>query len=142
MLETLPDVFFVVDDVDTILYANGCAQVLLGATPEALHGHSFWRCAPHLVSTALYQAVLKARQTRKLTDVEYRSPVTRTWLHAQISPTSAGMAVFFQENPEPGQSEDALRQNEQKYRDLLENISDRVAILTPEGLVLEINQRS
>ncbi|GHO87590.1 PAS domain S-box protein [Dictyobacter formicarum] len=140
-LETLPDALIVVDDATTIVYANASAQTMLGTTQEALVGNSFWCLAPHLVSTTLYQAVLKARQTRKLTDVEYRSPVTQTWFHAQISPTGVGLAVFFQENTEPTQCQDALRQSEQRYRDLLEHSAERVAMLTPEGLILEISQR-
>src|SRR6266851_5590144 len=35
----------------------------------------------------------------------------------------------------------AFSQNEQRYRDLLESFSDGVTILTPDGLVLDINQR-
>ncbi|GHO81885.1 hypothetical protein KSD_96560 [Ktedonobacter sp. SOSP1-85] len=141
LLETLPGALFVMDDDATIVYANASAQTMLGTTQEALVGNSFWCFAPHLVSTALYQAVLKARQTRKLTDVEYRSPVTQTWFHAQISPTEVGLAVVFQENTEPTQCQDALRQSEQRYRDLLEHSAERVAMLTPEGLILEISQR-
>ena len=141
LLETLPGALFVMDDDATIVYANASAQTMLGTTQEALVGNSFWGLAPHLVSTALYQAVLKARQTRKPTDVEYRSLVTQTWFHAQISPTGVGLAVFFQENTEPTQCQDTLRQSEQRYRDLLEHSAERVALLTPEGLILEINQR-
>ncbi|GHO80289.1 hypothetical protein KSD_80600 [Ktedonobacter sp. SOSP1-85] len=141
LLETLPGALFVIDDDATIVHANASAQVMLGATREDICGNSLWCCAPQLVSTSLYQAVLRARQTRKLTEVEYCSPVTQTWLQAQISLTSAGIAVLFQENAEPTLLQDALRQSEQRYRDLLESISDRVAVLTPEGLVLEISQR-
>ncbi|EFH88456.1 PAS domain S-box protein [Ktedonobacter racemifer] len=141
LLETLPGALFVIDDDMTIVYANASAQTMLGTTQEALVGNSFWHSAPPLVSTALYQAVLKARQTRKLTDVEYRSPATQTWFHAQISPTGVGLAVFFQKNTEPTQCQDALCQSEQRYRDLLEHSAERVAMLTPEGLILEISQR-
>src|SRR5258706_5472046 len=42
---------------------------------------------------------------------------------------------------EPALLQDALHQSEQRDQDLLESLSDGVAILTPEGLVLDINQR-
>src|ERR1700726_4784340 len=87
LLETLPDALFVVDDAQTIVYANARAQAMLGATPEDVCGTSLWRCAPHLVSTSLYQAVQKAKQTREPTEVEYVSPVTNSWLHVSLSPT-------------------------------------------------------
>ncbi|HEX4208604.1 MAG TPA: PAS domain-containing protein, partial [Ktedonobacteraceae bacterium] len=70
LLETLPGALFVVDDAAMIVYANASARAMLGATSEELRGNSFWRCAPHLVSTALYQAVQKTKQSRALTEVE------------------------------------------------------------------------
>src|SRR5258708_22298182 len=141
ILETLPGALFVVDDTETIVYANASAQAMTGAPPEAFVGNSFWRCAPQLVSPSLYQAVLKARQTREPTEVEYRSPATHSWLHISLSPTDEGLAIFFQEHREPPHLQDALSRNEQRYRELLESFSDGVTIVTPEGLVLDINQR-
>lgn len=141
LLETLPGALFVIDDDATIVYANASAQTMLGTTREELCGKSLWRGAPQLVSTPLYQAVHTARQTRQQTDVDYYSPVTQNWLHAQILPTDAGIAVIFQVSAELTRYQDALCQSELRYWDLLESVSDRVAILTPDGLVLEIGQR-
>src|SRR5437879_6676375 len=97
MLETLPGALFVVDDADTIVYANASAQTLTGATPEQFVGTTFWRCAPHLVSTALYQAMLKTKQTREPTEAQFRSPVTHNWLHVQLAPTVGGLILQFHE---------------------------------------------
>src|SRR5258708_16008657 len=141
ILETLPDALFVVDDAGMIVYANASAQAMLGATPEAWRGNSFWRCASHLVSTSLYQAVQKTKETREPTEVEYVSPVTQSWLHVSLSPTDEGLALVFQNHLEPPPLQDALRRNEHMYRDLLESVADGVTIVTPEGLVLDINQR-
>src|ERR1700724_198053 len=115
MLETLPDAVFVVDDADTIVYANARAQAMPGATREDVCGTSLWRCAPHLVSTSLYQAVQKTKQTREPTDVEYRSPVTNSWLHVSLSPTDEGLALFCHEHREPLRLQHALSRNEPMY---------------------------
>ena len=141
LLETLPGALFVIDDDMRIVYANASAQTMLDSKREEIYSTSLWRGAPHLISTPLYQAVLKARQTRKRIDVEYCSPVTQIWLQAQILPTDVGLAVLFQEKAEPTRFQDAFFQSEQRYRDLLENISGGVAILTPDGFVLDISQR-
>src|SRR5260221_4934527 len=95
MLETIPGAFFFLNDSDTIVYANASAQVITGATLEELRGNLFWPSAPHLVSTALYQAVLKTRQTQEPTEVEYASPVTQSWLHVQLAPTVEGVLLQF-----------------------------------------------
>jgi PAS domain S-box-containing protein len=141
ILETLPGALFVVDYAATIVYANASALAMTGATREDVFGQSLWRCAPQLVSTSLYQAVQKTKQTREPTEVEYVSPVTNIWLHVSLSPTDEGLAIFFQEHLEPRHLQHAFSRNEQRYRDLLESFSDGVTILTPDGLVLDINQR-
>src|SRR5258708_11422978 len=141
ILETLPGALFVIDDAGMIVYANASAQAMTGATPEAFRGNSFWRCAPQLVSTSLYQAVQKTKQTREPSEVEYRSPVTQSWLHVSLSPTDEGLALLFHNNLEPPHLQDAWRPNEQMYRDLLESVADGVTIVTPDGLILVRNQR-
>jgi PAS domain S-box-containing protein len=141
MIETLPDAVFVIDNTETIVYANASAQTLTGTKREEVCGTSLGRAAPHLVSTSLYQAVQKAKQTREPTDVAYMSPVTNTWLHVSLSPTDEGLALLFQEPLEPLPLQDGFGQNEQRYRDLLESVADGVIIVTPDGLILDINQR-
>src|SRR5260221_2194714 len=141
ILETPPGALFVVDDAGMIVYANASAQTLTGATAEHFVGTTLWRCAPHLVSPSLYQAMLKTKQTREPSEVEYVSPVTHSWLHVSLSPTDEGLALLFHNNLEPPHLHDALRPNEQMYRDLLESVADGVTIVTPDGLILDINQR-
>ncbi|EFH88089.1 PAS domain S-box protein [Ktedonobacter racemifer] len=141
ILETLPGALLVVDDTETIVYANANAQAIIGTAREEVCGTSLWHCAPHLVSTPLYQAVRKTRQTREPTEVAYVSPVTNNWLHVSLTPTDKGLALLFQEQLEPLPLQDALSRNEQLYRELLESVADGVTIVTPEGLVLDINQR-
>ncbi|GHO90391.1 hypothetical protein KSF_004390 [Reticulibacter mediterranei] len=141
ILEGLPGALFVVDNDATIVYSNAKAQAITGTSPEALHGNSFWNGASQLVSTALYQAVQKTKQTQEPTEVEYVSATTNNWLHVSLSPTDAGLAIFFQDHLDPPHLHDALSLNEQMYRGLLESFADGVTILTPNGLVLDINQR-
>ena len=143
LLETLPDALFVVNDDATIVYANASAQAMTGATLEDIFGMSLWRGAPQLVSTSLYQAIQKTKQTREPTEVAYVSPVTNLQLHAALSPTDEGLAIFFQEQlelQEPQHLQHVVSRNEQMYRDLLEDLADAVTILTPDGLILDIDQ--
>jgi PAS domain-containing protein len=139
MVETLPGAFFFLDKTDTIVYANASAHAMLGATPEALRGNSFWRCAPQLVSTALYQAVRKTKQTRALTEVQYISLVTQTWLHVHLAPTVVGLTLQFRQGREPARHQELFPQSERLSIDDLDGLHTRIGILTPEGIVLDIN---
>ena len=58
----------------------------------------------------------------------------------RILPTNEGVAIFASKETELTRLRKPLRQSEQRYHDLLECLSDRVAILTPQGLVLEMNE--
>src|SRR5258708_35768469 len=136
IFETLPDALFVVDDADTIVYANARAQAMPGATPEELRGNPFWRSAPHLVSTALYQAVLTTRQTQEPTEVEYASPVTRTWLHVQLAPTVGGVMLHFHQGRAPARRQEMLPTS-QPLSVAVAGVRAGIAGLTPEGSVLE-----
>jgi PAS domain S-box-containing protein len=143
ILETLPGAFFVLDETDTVMYANASAQTMLDATPEALHGHSFWRAAPQLVSAALYQAVQQTRQTRASTEVQYRSPVTRTWLHVQLSPTIGGLLVQVHQGRAARTAapcQERFPQGECLCLNDLDGLYSGIIVLTPEGIVLEINE--
>ncbi len=140
MLETLPGAFFFLNDSDTIVYANAQAQVITGATREELHGNPFWRSAPHLVSTALYQAVLKTRQTQEPTEVEYGSPVTRTWLHVQLAPTMGGVMLHVHPRRAPARRQEMVPTSPPLAVAVLDGLHAGIAVLTPEGIVLEINE--
>ena len=164
MIETLSGAFFFIDDTDTIMYANARAQVLSGATREELCGTLLWRSAPQLVSTALYQAVLKTRQTQEPTEVEYASPVTRRWLHVQLAPTVGGIMLQFHEvraaarhqelvpNSQPlsvaaphslpvGSNTSTGKQAEDDMRVLIDAIPQLVWIMRPDGGGEYCNQR-
>lgn len=141
LLETLPSALFIIDDTGTIIYSNACAQLMIGATSETLLGDSLWRAAPRLVSVSLYQAVQKVRHTREPAMVRYVSPATGTWLQVSLSPIDEGLALFISEDTELPSPQNVPGQNEQMYRDLLESFADSVIILTPDGLILDINRR-
>ncbi|GHO54500.1 PAS domain S-box protein [Ktedonobacter robiniae] len=140
LLETLPGALFLIDDAATVVYANASTQAMTEAPPEALVGNSFWRGAHQLVSTSLYQAVLTARQTQEPTEVEYVSPVTRTWLHVQLAPTVGGLALHFHEKRAPLPRRETFSPDGYPATDILEDMYVGVGFLTPEGILLEINE--
>lgn len=140
LLEMLPGALFVVDDNTKIVYANARARTMLCRTRGNICGQSFWHCAPHLVSLSLYQAIQRTKQTHEPTEVAYVSPATNLWLRVSLSSIPQGLSLFFQEYGEP-QPFHGVNRNEQMYRDLLESFADGVTILTPDGLILDINWR-
>lgn len=140
LLETFPGALFFIDGTETIIYANVSAQTMIGAPLEALYGCSFWRGVPQLVSTALYQAVLTSKRTKEPTEVEYMSPVTHKWLHVQLAPTVEGLALHFHEKSEAPRNRETFVPDHHPAADVLENLYVGIGCLTPEGILLEINE--
>src|SRR5260221_1077404 len=140
MVETLSGAFFFIDDTQAIVYANASAQAITGATLEELRGNPFWCSAPQLVSTALYQAVLTTRQTQEPTEVEYGSPITRTWLHVQLAPSVGGVMLQFHEVSAPARHQELVPTSQPLSVAVLDGLHAGIAVLTPEGIVLEINE--
>src|SRR5579884_2354688 len=140
LLETLPGALFIIDATATIVYANASAQTITGATQEDLLGKSLWRGAPQLVCTTLYQAVQRTKRTQAPTEVDYKSPVMGTWLHVQLSPTVEGLMLHFHETRGHSPRWEIVSPGEHFVTDVLENMYVGVAFLTPEGILLEINE--
>jgi PAS domain S-box-containing protein len=72
--------------------------------------------------------------------VEYVSPMTRAWLHVQLAPTAGGLLLHFHEKRGPLPRQETFSPNEYLAADVLENMYVAVGILTPEGIVLDINE--
>ena len=140
LLELLPDAVLFLDGAGKIQYANARAATMVGTSASELLGQTLLIGAPHLVTTLLYQAVREIVQTCIPLQVEYRSPVTQTWLRVYLTPTSEGIALFFHEEKEPKQPQEPVSSIEGTSLEVLERLSERIAIVTPEGLLLEINQ--
>ncbi|GHO47705.1 PAS domain S-box protein [Ktedonospora formicarum] len=140
LLETLPGALFVVNDAAMIVYANASTQALLGVTREDVLGKPLWRGAPQLVSTALYQAVQQTRQTQAPSEVEYVSPMTRTWLHVQLAPTMGGLMVQVHQGRAAARRGAPVPQGKRLSIEDLNGLYSRIGVLTPEGIVLEINE--
>lgn len=140
LLETLPGALFFIDGAETIVYANASAHAITGTPLETLRGRSFWSSAPQLVSSVLYQAVRKTRQDQEPTEVEYVSPMIQNWLHVQLAPTVGGLLLQFYEKREPQRSRETFFPGYHFAADVLENMYVGVGCLTPDGILLEINE--
>ncbi|GHO63402.1 hypothetical protein KSC_022940 [Ktedonobacter sp. SOSP1-52] len=140
ILDTLPDAVFFLDETEAIVYMNAQAQTIIEATPQDVLGKSFWRSVPQLVCTSLYQAMLKMKQTQTPTEVQYISPVTQAWLHVYLSPTIGGLTLQFHTMDIFARHQEMVPQRESLYMEVLENMHAGIILLTPEGIILDLNE--
>jgi PAS domain S-box-containing protein len=138
LFDTLPEAVIFLNGAATIQYANARAATMLKTSKHELIGSILWQHVPYLITTTFYQVLLTATSAHEPSEFEYHSPITQTWVRMRLLPTDGGLAVFVTEEAERLQN--PLRQNEQRYQDLLKSLSEYVAVLTPQGLILEINE--
>jgi hypothetical protein len=66
--------------------------------------------------------------------------MTQTWLHVQLSPTVGGLLLHFHERRAPLPPRETFSPDGHLAADILENRYVVVGVLTPEGIVLDINE--
>src|SRR5262249_22373805 len=67
------------------------------------------------------------------------SPVKETWLHVQLAPTVGGLMVQVHQGRSAALREAPVPQGEYLSIEDLDGLYSRIGVLTPEGIVLEIN---
>lgn len=140
LLETIPGAIIFLDERGVILYINARAARIMGATEHELLGTILWQSVPHLIVTPLYHAIDTATHTDQPHSIIYLCPRTCTPFHVSLSPLNKGTVLFFQKEMDAISWREAYHDRERQYQILLENIADCVVALTPQGLILDINQ--
>jgi PAS domain S-box-containing protein len=72
--------------------------------------------------------------------VEYRTPVTQSWLHVQLAPTGGGILLQFYEVGAAARRQEMVPTSQAFSGAVLDGLHAGIAVLTPEGIVLEINE--
>jgi len=133
LLERITDGFFSLDRDWRIVDVNARCAEFVGRSREELVGRKIWDAYPELVGSTLYaefyRAVADGVPARFATDSRIR-PGRR--LEVQAYPLPRGLAVHFQDVTDRHLATEALRANEERFRALIENAADIVAVLDLE----------
>ena len=126
LLESISDAFFSLDRRFLVTYLNQEAERVLGRKREALMGKNLWAECPEAVGFSFqheYQGVMETG--RPVRFVEF-SPSLQAWFEVRAFPTRSGLSVFFRDISEQRAADQALRESEQRYRQLTAELEQRV----------------
>ncbi|MEI7837045.1 MAG: PAS domain S-box protein, partial [Planctomycetota bacterium] len=126
LLESISDAFFAMDDQMIVTYYNSAAEHLLGRATQDVLGRALFDAFPEARGSIFETNYRRAIETKQFLafEVHFVVPPFLNWYDVRVYPTRQGIAVFFQITSERKQAEEALRLSEERFRTLVESITD------------------
>ncbi|MEP7237045.1 MAG: PAS domain S-box protein [Ferruginibacter sp.] len=139
LVERVSDAFIAIDKNWTYTYVNEKAGELLARKPESLIGKNIWTEFPDWVDQPFYHAYYRAMETQEYQYLEEYYPAFNKWFENDIYPSKEGLTIFLKDATAIKEVTLALKNNEEKYRSLIEHASDGIVITDLDGNILEAN---
>ncbi len=141
ILESITDAFLAVDHDWRLIYFNQQAEVLLRRSREDVLGKNLWNEFPEAVGSAFDREYHRAIAEQASVEFEEFYPLLDTWFAVHAYPSEDGLSVYFQDIGERKQAEAALRNSEERYRQLFESNPHPMWVYDRETLAfLAVNQ--
>jgi two-component system, cell cycle sensor histidine kinase and response regulator CckA len=147
LVQNSSDLVTIVAPDSTILYASDSAERLVGYAPGQLVGTTLLGYVDASDAEAV-RGLLQNRNGKSSGPVEFslrRADGSPVWLEAVGSnlladPTIQGIVLNARDVSERKRADRALRESEERYRDLFDNASDLVCMSAPDGTLLYVNK--
>ena len=139
VIERVSDAFIALDKNGNYTYVNSTAGEILGYESEYLVGKNMWEVFPETTDQSFYNAFHQAMKSQEYMYLEEYSLSLNKWLENHFYPSEDGMTIFFKDVSGVKEAAMALKRNEEKYQNLIEQASDGIVITNLEGEILEVN---
>ncbi len=141
ILESITDAFCALDRDWRFTYVNRQAEVLLGRSRDDLIGRNHWDVYPETLGTDLERSYRRAVSESVTATLEYFHPPHDRWYEVHAYPSPDGLSVYFRDVSERKRAEVALRESEQRFRQLADAMPQIVWTARPDGNIDYLNRR-
>jgi PAS domain S-box-containing protein len=141
VVRSISEGMFLLSEDERIELWNDAASRISGRTREQVLGESLREAIPGLDTKLLEAAVSESRQTGEATvlqDVKFIGYTNRIF-EVRVFPFQSGTTVFFNDVTEKKESENILRESEERFRNLFEKSPIGIYRASPDGRVLMAN---
>jgi PAS domain S-box-containing protein len=140
-LESITDAFCTFDRNWRFTYVNRKAEELLGRGRDDLLGKNHWEEYPDTLSTEVERNYRRAAAENVTVGFEVFYPPHDRWYEVHAYPSSEGLSVYFRDVGERKRVEIALRESEQRFRQLADAMPQIVWTARPDGNIDYLNHR-
>jgi len=139
LADSISDVFFALDKDMRYTYWNKAAEVLSGIPARDAIGKSLTELFPGPQGEKARKVYLEVLRTKKTTNFanEYNLGGKDHLFDITASPIENGVSVITKDITARSRAEDVLRENETKYREMVETMNDVVFTLDFDGGVVD-----
>ncbi|HEY9884175.1 MAG TPA: PAS domain S-box protein, partial [Thermosynechococcaceae cyanobacterium] len=141
ILESITDAFFAVDENWRFTYVNQTAETLIDRTVSDLIGKVFWEEFPGVNDSAfeqMHRRVMRDRVAESLTEFY---PDHARWYEVRSYPAVNGITMYFRNVTDQIQAEEALRESEERFRTLADQMSQFAWMADANGWIFWYNRR-
>ncbi|MEH2207526.1 MAG: ATP-binding protein [Nostoc sp.] len=117
----IQDQFFVLDREWRYTFVNDRVADVVGIPKEELLGKIIWEVFPDMVKSEFDTQVHRAIAQNTVVQFEYFYPAWQRWFENRVYPFGEGVSIFVTEISDRKQAEKALRESEEKFRNMADN---------------------
>lgn len=139
ILESITNGLIYLDTHDNIVYINAQAAQLAQRNQAELIGHNIWEKAPNLRGTIIEEKIRYSQRTRQKLHFEIFYEPWQEWFSVDLSPSSDGILIIYNDITEYKQIEIAQRANQAKFRQLFSANIIGMQINHISGILVEAN---
>ncbi|MEH1816953.1 MAG: ATP-binding protein [Nostoc sp.] len=117
----IQDQFFVLDREWRYTFVNDRVADVVGIPKEELLGKIIWEVFPDVVQSEFDTQVHRAIAQNTVVQFEYFYAPWQRWFENRVYPFAEGVSIFVTEISDRKQAEKALRESEEKFRNMADN---------------------
>ncbi|MEH1823772.1 MAG: ATP-binding protein [Nostoc sp.] len=121
VLAGIQDQFYVLDREWRYSFVNDQVAAVVGIQKEDLLGRIFWEVFPDVVNSEFYTQIHRANAQQTVVQFEYFYPTWQRWFENRVYPFAEGVSIFTTDISDRKQAEKALRESEEKFRNMADN---------------------